>query len=190
MHWWPSFQRRRIEICGRIVKSMLSHCPKMFTLGTYWTTWYSMVSDQTCTKNHKMDQGLWQTPESIDRSQNGPKRVTNDWVVWYLTSITHVNTHNIVMLETPQNYADWDCFKTLILQEILRIQHLHQVEHCASSEAIRLFQSVGCVRNKLQFRTVKQNQKSFPWMQDWGWMVFPHLFCGTDHRSSWKHESE
>ena len=28
-----------------------------------------------------------------------------------------------------------------------------RVEHCAFSEAIHLFQSVGCVRNKLQFRT-------------------------------------
>ena len=29
MHWWPSFQRRRIEICRRIVKSMLSNCSEM-----------------------------------------------------------------------------------------------------------------------------------------------------------------
>ena len=29
-------------------------------------------------------------------------------------------------------------------------------------EAIRMFQAVGCARNKLQFRTVQQNQKSFP----------------------------
>ena len=70
------------------------------------------------------------------------------------------------MWEILQNNADFDCFKTPILQEILRIQNLHRVEHCAFSEAIRLFQSVGCVRNKLQFRTVQQNQKSFPWMQD------------------------
>ena len=68
------------------------------------------------------------------------------------------------MWETLQNNADWDCVKTPILQEILRIQNLRQVEHCAFSEAIRLVQSVGCVRNKLQFRTVQQ--KSFPWMQD------------------------
>ena len=65
------------------------------------------------------------------------------------------------MWETLQNNADWDCFNTPILQEILRIQNLRQVEHCPFSEAIRLFQSVGCVRNKLQFRTVQQNQKSF-----------------------------
>ena len=67
---------------------------------------------------------------------------------------------------TAKQKADWDCFKTSILQEILRIQHLHQLEHCAFSEAIHLFQTVGCVRNKPQFRTVQQNQKSFPWMQD------------------------
>ena len=35
------------------------------------------------------------------------------------------------MWETLPNNADWDCFKTPILQEILRIQNLHQVEHCA-----------------------------------------------------------
>ena len=45
-------------------------------------------------------------------------------------------------------------------------------------EDIHLFQSVGCVRNKLQFRTAQQNQKSFLWMQDWGWMVYPHLIHG------------
>ena len=39
-------------------------------------------------------------------------------------------------------------------------------ETCAFSEVKHLFQSVGCVRNKLQFRTVQQNQKSFLWTQD------------------------
>ena len=33
-------------------------------------------------------------------------------------------------------------------------------------EVTRSFQLVGCVRNKLQFRTIQQNQKSFPWTQD------------------------
>ena len=39
------------------------------------------------------------------------------------------------MWETLQNNADWDCFKTPVLQDILRIQNQHQVEHCAFSEA-------------------------------------------------------
>ena len=62
------------------------------------------------------------------------------------------------MWETLLNSADWDCFRTPILQEILRIQNLHQVEHCAFSEVIRLFQSVGCVRNKLQFRSSTESE--------------------------------
>ena len=35
-----------------------------------------------------------------------------------------------------QNNAGWDCFKTPILQEILGIQNLLRVEHCAFSEVI------------------------------------------------------
>ena len=49
-------------------------------------------------------------------------------------------TNNIVMWETLPNNAGWDCFKTPILQEILRIQNLLRVEHCAFLEVIRLFQ--------------------------------------------------
>ena len=36
VHWRPSFQRRRVEIRGRIVKSMLSISSEMLRLGTYW----------------------------------------------------------------------------------------------------------------------------------------------------------
>ena len=162
MHWRPSFQRRRIEIRGRIVKSMLSNVS--------WNAYnWHVLNDQ-------IFYGQWRSLH--DRSRNGPKHVTNYYFVWSLTFITQVITNYIVMWETLQNNADWDCFKTPILQDILRIQNPHQVEHCAFWEAIRLFQSVGCVRNKLQFRTVQQNQKSFPWTQDWGWTVYPRLIYG------------
>ena len=43
----------------------------------------------------------------------------------------HVKTNSIAMWETLPNNADGDCFRTPILQEILRIQNLHQVEHFA-----------------------------------------------------------
>ena len=49
-------------------------------------------------------------------------------------------TNNIVMWETLQNNADWDCFKTPILREILRTQNLLLEEHCAFLEVIHLFQ--------------------------------------------------
>ena len=54
------------EIYRRIVIRMLSNCSEMFVFSTYWTTWYSMVSEQICTIDYKKDQRLWQTLESID----------------------------------------------------------------------------------------------------------------------------
>ena len=63
------------------------------------------------------------------------------------------------MWETLPNNAGWDCFKTPILQEILRIQNPVLEEFCAFSEVARLFQSVGCARNKLLFHTVRRNLK-------------------------------
>ena len=66
MPWRPSLQRRRIEIRGRIVKSMLSNSSEMFFLGTYWKTRYSMASKQTCTIDCEMDQSVWQTIISFD----------------------------------------------------------------------------------------------------------------------------
>ena len=125
-----------------------------------------------------------------DRWQKGPKHVRNDHLVWSPTFMIHVNTNSIVMWVIPPNNADWDCFKTPILQEILRIQNQLLEEHYVFFEVMHLLQSVGCVRNKLQFRTVQQNQKSFLWMQDWGWTVYRTCFMGSDRRSSWKNASE
>ena len=55
-----------------------------------------------------------------------------------------MNINNIVVWETLQNNADWDCVKTPTLQEILRTQNVLQVQHNAFSEATRLFQYAGC----------------------------------------------
>ena len=44
------------------------------------------------------------------------------------------------MWEILQNSADWDCFKTPILQETLKTQSQHQVEFSAYSEAEHLCQ--------------------------------------------------
>ena len=50
-----------------------------------------------------------------------------------------VNTNNIVMWVILQNNADWDCFRTLILREILKIQNPLLEEHCAFLEVTRSF---------------------------------------------------
>ena len=103
MHRWPPLQRGRNKICWRIVKYMLSNCSEMFIFGTNWTTWYSMISKYARAIHHKMDQGHWQTPVSID----------------FHIFITQVNINNIVMWIMLLNSADWDCFRILILQEML-----------------------------------------------------------------------
>ena len=73
-----------------------------------------------------------------DRLRNGPEPVTNAWIDWYLTFITHVNINSIVMWVILQNNAGWDCFKTLILQETLKSRSQHQEDFCAFSE-VRTF---------------------------------------------------
>ena len=45
-----------------------------------------------------------------------------------------MNTNNIVMWEILLSNADWDCFRTLILREILKIRNPLLEEHCACSE--------------------------------------------------------
>ena len=70
-----------------------------------------------------------------------------------------MNTNNIVMWEILLNNADWDCFKTLTSQEILKIQNPLLVEHCAFSEVIHLFQQVGCARNKPLFERSQKSQR-------------------------------
>ena len=122
MPWRPSLQRRKIEIRGRTVKSMLSNCSEIFILGNNKKTWYSMVSEQNCTIDYKMDQGLWQTIESFD-----------------LLHPSHIWLRTILLWVILPNNAGWDCFNTPILHEILKIQNLHQVELCAFSEVIHLF---------------------------------------------------
>ena len=58
----------------------------------------------------------------------------------FIYSYMHVNTNNIVMWVILPNNADWDCFKTLTSQEILKIRNPVLEEHCAYSEVIHLFQ--------------------------------------------------
>ena len=123
LHRWQPLQRGRNKICWRIATSMVSNCSKMLIFGTYWTTWYFVVSKLSL----------------HDRLQNGPKPVTNAWIDWFHIFITRVNTNNIVMWVILLHNADWDCFKILTSREILKIQNPLLEEHCAFSEVIHLF---------------------------------------------------
>ena len=95
-----------------------------------------------------------------DQSRHGLRHVTDAWQGWFLTFITQTISDSIVMWETRHSIADWVCFKTQTLHEILRTQNLLLVEYDAFLKVIHLFQKVGFVRSKPQFHTVQQNPKS------------------------------
>ena len=69
-----------------------------------------------------------------------------------------MNTNNIVMWEILLSNADWDCFKTLTLREMLKIQNPLLEEHYAFLVVIHLFQKVGCARNKLLFLSSTESE--------------------------------
>ena len=108
MPWRPSFQRRRIE-------NPWENCQK-YALKLFWNakTWHVLDDPIFC--------GQWTNLH--DPSPFGPKLVAFDYLVWSLIFIIRVNTNSIVMWVILPNNADWDCFKTPILQDILRIQNL------------------------------------------------------------------
>ena len=63
------------------------------------------------------------------------------------------------MWETLQHNADKDFFQDSDFAGDLEESKSTPGEHCAFSEAIHLFQSVGCVRNNFQFRTVSTDSE-------------------------------
>ena len=73
-------------------------------------------------------------------------------------------TDNVAMLETGLSIVDWVYFKTQTLLATLKTQNRPWEEFDEFSEVERLFLSVGCVRNKLQYLTVPLNLKLFLWL--------------------------
>ena len=162
MRWWPSFQRRRNW-------NPWENC-QQYALKLFWNvdTW-DVLEDLIL-------YGQWTNLH--DRSQNGPKLVTNAWIDWFHIFIIRANTNSIAMWETLPNNADLNCFKTSTFAGDLENSKSTSGGALGVWEVIHLLQWVGCVRNKLQFRIVQQNRKSSLWMQDWAWMVSPHLIYG------------
>ena len=91
-----------------------------------------MVSEQTCTIDHKMDQSLWQTTESFD--------ILHPSYMW-LQTILPWEKH-------CENNADWDCLKTPILREILKIQNPLLEEHYAFLEVIHFVPNSWMCKNQ------------------------------------------
>ena len=95
------------------------------------------------------------------------------------------------------NNAGWDCFKTAILREILRIQNPLWVEHCAFLEVIHSYPQVGYAGSKHLSHTVQRMLRLFLSMQVYAWMgsllsIFGIwlLMCSSLHLSYWRNPKE
>ena len=116
-------KEKNCETRERIVRSLLTDCSGMFVLGTYWRL--DVLSSVNAL--------AW----SIKKwTKACGKRLSRLISYIHLTSEYKQYCYAGVTL---QNNADWDCFKTPILKEMLRIQNLRLVEHCAFLEVIHLF---------------------------------------------------
>ena len=103
-----------------------------------------------------MGQSLWQTSESIDFIHSSYM-----WIQTVLPCGKHCQT---LQIGTVSWF--WLCGRSWRFE-------IHFWRNI-----VRFWKSYIC-SNKLDVQeTNQQNQKSFPWMQDWGWTVYPHLING------------
>ena len=108
-----------------------------------------------------MDQSLWQTPEPLDLLHS-----SSMWIQTVLLCGKHCQTmQNGTVSRLRFCRRSWGL-------EIYLSWNI-----CVFSEGTRSFQSAGCVRNRLQFRTVLQKLKFFPSMQVYA-MEFQLLIFG------------
>ena len=82
--------KEALKSVGELSKLCSQNCSEMLILGTYWKTRYSMVSEQTCTIDHKMDQSMWQTTISFDLLHSSYK-----WIQTILSCGKHCKTMQI-----------------------------------------------------------------------------------------------
>ena len=158
----PSFQKKKNW-------NPWENCQK-YALKLFWSayTWHVLEDP--------IFYGQWTNLH--DRSQNGPKLVTNDYVVWSPTFITHVNTNSIVVWVILQKQCRLGLFQDS--------DFAGDLEDSKSSSGGTLCVLGSHTLLPISWMCTKQTSVSHSsteseiilWMQDWGWMVSPHLIDG------------
>ena len=95
MHWRPSFQRVKLKSVGelsRVCSQIVLKCWNLARIRRPDILWSKNKFARSITKNR-------------------PEPVTNDYVVWYLIFITHVNIFSVAMWEILPNNVDWWLFQ-------------------------------------------------------------------------------
>ena len=124
MHRWQPLQRRRkwnlLENCHMYALKIVLKCWHLARIGRPDILW----------SVNKLARSITKWTKACDKRLNR-----------LISYIHHTSEYKqYCHVEILLNSADWDCFKTLILREILRIRNPLLVEHCAFLEVIHLFQ--------------------------------------------------
>ena len=154
------------KVCSQIVLKC------WLKLGTYWKTWYSMVSEQICTSVHKMDQSLWQTIISFDFLHSSCM-----WIQTVLSCGKHCTAMQIAIVSRLRF-----CRRCWGFRIYLRWNIVHFPYVCSNQ---LVFQETNF--SLAQFNRIRDHffgcwigigRKTRTW------------FMGTDLFSFWKHDSE
>ena len=142
------------KVCSRVVLRCLC-------LPRIWKTWYSMVGEQTCLFDHKMDQSLWQRIILLD--------ILHPSHMW-LQTICHVETqHNkcILGLFQDSDFAgDLEDSKSTWGGTL-----------CIFGSHTLVPISWMCKKQTTGSRSSTESE-IIPWTQDWRWTAYPHLIYG------------
>ena len=109
-----------------------------------------------------MDKILWQTPESIDFIYS-----SYVWIQTVLSCGKHCQTMQTGTVSRLRLCRRSWGFKIYIRWNIVRIRKPYV---CSNKLDVQ--------ETRFSFAQFKQNQKAFPWMQDWGWTENPRLIYG------------
>ena len=156
MHWWPSFQRRRrIEICRRIVKSIISNCSEMFLLRTYWSV-------------NKLARSITKWTKACDKRLNR--------LISYIHHTCEYKQYCYVSNTAKQ-------YRLGLFQDSDFAGDLEDSKS-TSGGTLCVFRSLTFVPINWMCKTQTSVSHSSteseinPWIQGWGWMVFPLLIYG------------
>ena len=108
---------------------------------------------------------------SHEPSQNGPRLVTNAWIDWFHIFITQVNTKQYCHVGNTAKQS-----RLVLFQDS---DFAGDLEDAKSTSGGTLCVFGSHTFFPLRWMCIQQNQTPVLWMQDWGWMVFPHLIYGT-----------
>ena len=168
------------DVCSQIVLK----CKKLDRSGEPDIVWSVNKLARAVTK---WTRALWQTLGSFDLLLS-----SHEWshtilacekpgysiVDWDCSKTQLLQETLKILNQLGPNNADWDCLKTLTSQETLKIQNPLLEEHCAFLEVEHSYLQVGCVRSKLQLHTVPLNPRLYLQLQAFAWTVSPLSISG------------